>query len=1313
MGIFQSSSPLIDENLLSLVAPCVTDSENESFVTIPSSEEIRKVVSGMPQLKSPGSDGFPAKFYTDDWDTVGRDLILANRIRLVLEKIISPFQSAFVKGRWIAENSIIASEIVHDMGIKKGREAFMGVKCDMSKAYDRLEWNFVNEVLKAFGFSESRGLRQGDPLSPYLFILCSEILSRLILEKEKLGLIEGYRMSRNGPTVSHLMGKGLELAEVFDFELMDGNEFFLGNPLFVKGNRSKDFNFIVDKARRRMEGWKAKLLSQATRTTLIKSVISAIPTYNIVVFPIPVSITNSLDALVRHFWWKGNLEGGRYLALLNWNSMCKPKPCGGLGIRCFRDINFCFPVKLGLLEHQSPSNASLVARGIWRTREFINDNSLWLVGDGKHVNIWKKAWSCGDEIILEAGVINLLMVDKGSLKGFFSDDGTEWDVSAIVRKFRPSAAEAIISCKIEELNTMDRLVWRDSLKGEFSIKTVFRSLYSASFTVDVYCTKLWKLKFQERLKLFLWKVYRGCAPFGSIYNRIFGSYVGDCALCGVAYGDTDEHFFTSCVITCDLWWESKWGNWTDQLSPGSGKEVVKLILDPSSFPDIFQACDWEEFTLFATVLYHSLWAIRNTNYYSKVRWRVNDINDRESSLLGRWKLPRLGRIRVNVDFATGDGIGAIRVVTWDASGGIKALFALKVSLQSVTHGELEAVGKGAEVLHRLGIIEADILSDNQVVVEALSSNESLSWSDSFLFSKVCNLLSSLQAEILWILRSKNSSADALAKWELFNNYKRFLSCWEVMPCSRIGGAKFAKEMGNNQRRALSSINPNILGATHNPYVINKRDFSGKLLPAHVVQHCSEVCNRQTQNLNLLAVKSSGIEDCQIVEVEDFEDNKDVPVPMFVKHTEALLDEFDQVEEVEMEDVEDEEEDVEEEPVMDIDSSNLKDPLSVVEYVNEIYVHYRKTECLSCVSPNYMAHQPDINDKMRAILIDWLIEVHHKFELMEETLFLTVNLIDRFLERQIVIRKKLQLVGVTAMLLACKYEEVSVPVIEDFVLITDKAYTKQDVLDMEKLIVNELQFNFSVPTPFVFLRRFLQAAQSNKKLEILSSYIIELCLVEYKMLKFSPSLLAAAAIYTSQCTLCGSKQWSKTSEWYSNYSENQLLECSRLMVSFHQKAGKDKKLTGVYRKYNTKKFGFAVRAEPANFLIDGPAALCAHKGMTRNKFYWQIFVSYREYLTQVPINEDPWVLTKIHVAHILLLWSKVDKEDREHSKTLRYESSLENYRVASSMLVSSTAPSSSSCSVELVTPPSGVVPPFSHQADLNKIVYSLTPIQSMP
>ncbi|KAL9390979.1 hypothetical protein Peur_014899 [Populus x canadensis] len=158
-------------------------------------------------------------------------------------------------------------------------------------------------------------------------------------------------------------------------------------------------------------------------------------------------------------------------------------------------------------------------------------------------------------------------------------------------------------------------------------------------------------------------------------------------------------------------------------------------------------------------------------------------------------------------------------------------------------------------------------------------------------------------------------------------------------------------------------------------------------------------------------------------------------------------------------------------------------------------------------------------------------------------FLTINLIDRFLERCTVVRKKLKLVGVTAMLLACKYEEVSVPIVDGFVLISDKTYTRVEVLDM----------------------RFLKAALSDRKLEPLSFFIIELCLVEYKMLKFPPSLLAAAAIYTAQCSLYWFKQWSKTSEWHTSYTEDQLLECSRMMVSFHQNAGAGK-LTGVLRKY---------------------------------------------------------------------------------------------------------------------------------------------------
>ncbi|KAK3231981.1 hypothetical protein Dsin_003862 [Dipteronia sinensis] len=410
---------------------------------------------------------------------------------------------------------------------------------------------------------------------------------------------------------------------------------------------------------------------------------------------------------------------------------------------------------------------------------------------------------------------------------------------------------------------------------------------------------------------------------------------------------------------------------------------------------------------------------------------------------------------------------------------------------------------------------------------------------------------------------------------------------------RAGGGKLMAATGHN-RRALSTINRNIIS----PCAVNKRPLSERYaicdkknppIPVHrpiTRKFAAQLANKQQLKAKpeeakkpaLSVSSSSDSEDCTIIDVDDYRLTGDVP--MFVQHTEAMLDEIDRMEEVEMEDVV-------EEPVVDIDMGDKNNPLAVVEYIDDIYSFYRKAESSSCIASNYMAQQFDINERMRGILIDWLIEVHYKFELMEETLYLTVNLIDRFLAVQPLARKKLQLVGVTAMLLACKYEEVSVPVVEDLILISDKAYSRQEVLDMEKLMLNTLQFNFSVPTPYVFMRRFLKASEADKKLELLSFFMIELCLVEYEMLKFPPSLLAAAAIYTAQFTLSGFRQWSTTSEWHSNYPEEQLLECSSLMVTFHQKAGTGK-LTGVHRKYCTSKFGYAAKTEPANFLLEAAA-----------------------------------------------------------------------------------------------------------------------------
>ncbi|XP_060173543.1 cyclin-B2-3-like isoform X3 [Lycium barbarum] len=383
------------------------------------------------------------------------------------------------------------------------------------------------------------------------------------------------------------------------------------------------------------------------------------------------------------------------------------------------------------------------------------------------------------------------------------------------------------------------------------------------------------------------------------------------------------------------------------------------------------------------------------------------------------------------------------------------------------------------------------------------------------------------------------------------------NCQGVIKPSNLQGV-----MGNN-RRALSTINGNIVEAPSYPCKIHKKNGiidknadSAKNpppIPCHrpitsmgdsccFRKYAAQMASKQQQPTVEVskppvqrAPNRNESEGRIIIDVEDYKAKSDYAVPMFVQHTEAMMEEIDRMDdEIEMEDLE-------ETLVADIDSADKKNTLAVVEYIDDIHAYYKKAEGSGCAPPNYMEQQFDINERMRAILIDWLIEVHYKFVLMEETLYLTVNLIDRFLAVQQVVRKKLQLVGVTALLLACKYEEVLVPVVDDLILISDKAYTRKEVLDMEKLMINTLQFNLSVPTANVFMKRFLKAAQSDKKVELLSFFMTELCLVEYETLRFPPSMLAAAAIFTAQCTVLGvANEWSKTCEKYSNYTRDQLL-----------------------------------------------------------------------------------------------------------------------------------------------------------------------------
>jgi hypothetical protein len=158
----------------------------------------------------------------------------------------------------------------------------------------------------------------------------------------------------------------------------------------------------------------------------------------------------------------------------------------------------------------------------------------------------------------------------------------------------------------------------------------------------------------------------------------------------------------------------------------------------------------------------------------------------------------------------------------------------------------------------------------------------------------------------------------------------------------------------------------------------------------------------------------------------------------------------------------------------VDALDLMDPQSAAEYAYAMYQYHRRIET-KYLPELYMISQVDINERMRAILIDWLVEVHLKFKLEKDTLYLTVHLIDRLLERKLVQRQKLQLVGVTAMLIASKYEEIYAPEIRDFVYISDNAYTKEEIVAMEGLMLNAIKWMVTTPTILTFVNRFTKSA----------------------------------------------------------------------------------------------------------------------------------------------------------------------------------------------------------------------------------------------
>lgn len=221
---------------------------------------------------------------------------------------------------------------------------------------------------------------------------------------------------------------------------------------------------------------------------------------------------------------------------------------------------------------------------------------------------------------------------------------------------------------------------------------------------------------------------------------------------------------------------------------------------------------------------------------------------------------------------------------------------------------------------------------------------------------------------------------------------------------------------------------------------------------------------------------------------------------------------------------------------------------VEEYAEDIFALHKREEGRDVPGPGYLAALPEINPKMRAILVDWLIEVHAKFKLCADTLFLSVNLLDRYLALQTdTERSRLQLVGVTCLFIASKYEEVSPPEVRDFVYVTDQAYLRDDILDCEVTILNALGWRSTVTSPLAFLRRYKKILNLGEQQFCLAQYFAELPLPDVAFLQYAPSLLACAALLLSNKVLKHSPSWPPAVAATTTYDEARVKACAKQVV----------------------------------------------------------------------------------------------------------------------------------------------------------------------
>lgn len=245
-----------------------------------------------------------------------------------------------------------------------------------------------------------------------------------------------------------------------------------------------------------------------------------------------------------------------------------------------------------------------------------------------------------------------------------------------------------------------------------------------------------------------------------------------------------------------------------------------------------------------------------------------------------------------------------------------------------------------------------------------------------------------------------------------------------------------------------------------------------------------------------------------------------------------------------------------------------DMTMVSEYAEEIFEYMNELEEDVMPNPDYMDGQTEINWSMRQTLVDWLLQVHLRYHMLPETLWIAINIVDRFLTKRIVSVLKLQLVGVTAMFIAAKYEEILAPSVEEFVFMTDKGYSKEEILKGERIVLQTLEFKVShYCSPYSWMRKISKADDYDIQTRTLSKFLTEVTLLDHRFLRVKPSLIAAIGMYTARRMLGG--DWNEAFVFYSGFTEEHLQPGHQWLLETITEQGFTQQ--HVCQKYANKKF----------------------------------------------------------------------------------------------------------------------------------------------